>query len=81
LKNLLTKNRFKFLTTEDLLKLNKPFLFRMKNDKQVYLLEYGIKRAIPSSKVFEKYSFDFDDVVVIEDGDFFNLLPNGPELK
>lgn len=55
-------------------------LIRHHADKQVYVVEDGLKRPIHSIEVFTKYGFDFSDVQILHSKVDLDKLSTGPEL-
>lgn len=59
---------------------NNNTLIRYYQDKHVYLVDNLLRRPVNSIKVFYDHGWDFDQVKVVMDSDFINILPIGPPV-
>lgn len=64
----------------DEVQLPRHVLLRYVDDKQVYLLEKGMKRRVTDAAVMTKHGFDWKDIVVVEQKAVVDALPLGPDL-
>jgi len=68
------------LNEQDLAKLTDTILIKTKLNSAVYLLDNGIKRPIPSEKIFLSLGYKWDDIIIISNLDMANYL-TGESVK